>query len=220
MIIAVDGPAGAGKSTVAGRVARRLGFQLIDTGALYRAVTYEAMSRQIDPSAAEAVAEVAGELSFDFRTTDSDNTLVCDGREMGEEIRTQEVSQNTSRISSHREVRDALLEVQRRLGRRQSSVLEGRDIGTVVFPNADLKVFLSASPEERARRRCEQLEGQGESVDYDRVLTEIRQRDERDRNRDVAPLKKADDAVEIDTTQLTIDEVVDRIVELARERRT
>ncbi|MFB6372864.1 MAG: (d)CMP kinase, partial [Bradymonadaceae bacterium] len=194
MIVAIDGPAGAGKSTIAARVARRLGFQLIDTGALYRAVAYEAMQRGIDTDDPAAVAELAGELAFDFETTADENIMYCDGRRMGDEIRTSEVSQLTSVISSYPEVRDALLEVQRELGREESSVLEGRDIGTVVFPDAEVKVFLTASAEERARRRYEQIVDKGESADFDAILAEIRERDARDRNRDVAPLTRADDA--------------------------
>jgi len=214
VIVAIDGPAGAGKSTIAARVACRLGFQLIDTGALYRAVAYEAMRRGIDTDDSEAVAEVVEQLDFDFETTADANILYCDGRQMGGEIRTSEVSQLTSVVSSYPEVRDALLEVQRRLGRRESSVLEGRDIGTVVFPDADVKVFLTATAEERARRRCEQLAGQDEPTDVEAILAEIRERDERDRNRDVAPLVRAEDAVEIDSTDLSPDQVVEAILEI------
>jgi len=138
---------------------------------------------------------------------------------MGREIRTPEVSQVTSEISSHREVRDALLDVQRRIGRRKSTVLEGRDIGTVVFPDAEVKVFLTATAEERARRRCEELRDDRESADFDSVREEIRERDRRDRNRDVAPLKPADDAVEIDTTDQSIDDVVRELLDIV-ERAT
>lgn len=214
MIVAIDGPAGAGKSTVAARVARECGFQLIDTGALYRAVAYEAMRRGVDTDDPEAVAAVAADLEFDFETTEDDNILYCDGERMGDEIRTSEVSQLTSVISSYPAVRDALLEVQRELGSRDSSVLEGRDIGTVVFPDADVKVFLTASAEERARRRCEQLESKGEPTDYEAILEEIRERDERDRNRDIAPLARAEDATEIDSTDRTPAEVVATILDL------
>lgn len=219
MIVAIDGPAGAGKSTVADRVARELDFQLVDTGALYRAVAATALDRDLSPDDAEAVAGIARELEFDFRRRDGENELLCEGRPMGREIRTPKVSQVTSEISSHPEVRDALLDVQRRIGRRESSVLEGRDIGTVVFPDAEVKVFLTASAEERARRRCEELREEGEAADFDAVLEEIRERDRRDRNREVAPLKSAADAVEIDTTDQSIDEVVERLLEIV-ERAT
>jgi len=213
MIIAIDGPAGAGKSTVADRAARELDFQLVDTGALYRAVAAEALARSTPIEDAEAVAAVAEELEFEFRRIDGENVLLCDGTEMGGEIRTSEVSDVTSRISSHPEVREALLGVQRRLGRREPSVLEGRDIGTVVFPDADVKIFLTATAEERARRRLEQREGPSEAPEFDEVLESIRERDRRDRNRETAPLRKADDAVEIDTTDRTIEEVVERLLD-------
>lgn len=212
MIVAIDGPAGAGKSTVASRIARELDFQLIDTGALYRTVAYEALQRGVETDDPEAVAEVADDLEFRFETTDHENILYCNGERKGDEIRTPEVSQLTSVISSYPEVREALLDVQRELGRRKSSVLEGRDIGTVVFPDADVKIYLDAGAEERARRRCEQLADKGEPADYDAILADIRERDERDKNRDIAPLQKADDATVIDTTELTIDDVVSRIL--------
>jgi cytidylate kinase len=218
MIVAIDGPAGAGKSTVAARVARELGYQLIDTGALYRAVAYEAKRRGLATEDPEAVAEVARDLAFDFETTAEENILYCDGDRMGDEIRTSEVSQLTSVISSYPAVRDALLEVQRELGREEASVLEGRDIGTVVFPDADVKVFLTASAEERARRRCEQLESKGQPADYEAILEEIHERDERDRSRDIAPLKKAEDATEIDSTDRDPEEVVEAILRLVDRR--
>lgn len=216
MIVAIDGPAGAGKSTVADRVARELDFQLVDTGALYRAVAAAAIERDISPDEPEAIARVADDLSYEFRRIDGDNRLVCQGEPVGEEIRTPRVSRVTSLISSHEAVRDALLDVQRRLGRREPSVLEGRDIGTVVFPDAEVKIFLTASAEERARRRCEELRAAGESADYEAVLADIRERDERDRSREVAPLREAEDAVRIDTTDLTISEAVDEVLEIVK----
>lgn len=219
MIVAIDGPAGAGKSTIAGRVARRLGFQLIDTGALYRAVAHEATERGVDTDDPEAVAELADQLEFGFETTTEDNTLYCNGEPRGDEIRTAEVSQLTSVVSSYPPVREALLDVQRDLGRAESSVLEGRDIGTVVFPDAEVKIFLTATAEERAHRRCEQLEDQGEPADYEAILADIRERDERDRNREVAPLEKAEDAVEIDSTDLAPGEVVEAVLEVVEAQK-
>lgn len=218
MIVAIDGPAGAGKSTVAARVARELDFQLVDTGALYRAVAHEALERGIDTDDAEAVADLASRLEFEFETTSDANVLYCEGEPKGEEIRTAEVSQRTSVISSYSEVRDALLEVQREIGHAEPSVLEGRDIGTVVFPDADVKVYLTASAEERARRRLEQLDEQGESAEYEEVLREMRERDERDQSREVAPLREAADAVRIDSTDHSISEVVEHILQLVDRR--
>lgn len=212
-VVAIDGPAGAGKSTVARRVADALGYRLVDTGALYRVVAYEALRRDLPLDDGEAVAEVARELEFRYEVREGDEVLCFDGRTAGDEIRTPEVSDATSRVSSLPEVREALLDVQRKLGRRGPSVLEGRDIGTVVFPDAEAKIFLTASPEERARRRLEDLEADSDPPDYHEVLADIRERDRRDRNRDNAPLKRADDAVVVDSTDLDIDEVVDRILE-------
>jgi cytidylate kinase len=215
MIVAIDGPAGAGKSTVARRVADRLDFHLIDTGALYRIVALRALEAGLDPDDGEAIAELARALELDF----SEDGLTCDGEVVGDEIRTPEVSQTTSQISSLPPVREALLGVQRRIGRRRDSVLEGRDIGTVVFPEAEVKIFLTATAEERGRRRWEELTERGESAELDEVVEEMRQRDKRDRSRDVAPLKQASDAVVVDSTELDPDEVVDRILAIVEDAR-
>ncbi len=215
MIVAIDGPAGAGKSTVARRVADRLDFQLIDTGALYRIVALRALEAGLEPEDGESIAEVARSLDLDF----ADEGLVCDGEPVGDEIRTPEVSQTTSEISSLPEVREALLGVQRRIGRRRDSVLEGRDIGTVVFPEAEVKIFLTASAEERGRRRWEELVERGESAELDEVVAEMKRRDKRDRSRDIAPLSQAPDAVVVDSTSLDPDEVVGRILEIVEDQR-
>jgi cytidylate kinase len=213
MIIAIDGPSGAGKSTVANRVARRLGAQLIDTGALYRTIAYEAQKRGLDVEDGSEVAEVVPGLDFHFEFIDGANVLFCNGKQMSDDrIRTPQISELTSQISAKPEVRDALLEVQRDLGRSQDSVMEGRDIGTVVFPEADVKIFLTASADVRAKRRYDELRDRGEDPDYDELVEQIKIRDERDQNRDVAPLKKAKDAVEIDSSSLSIEEVVEEII--------
>jgi cytidylate kinase len=214
MIVAIDGPAGAGKSTIATEVAKRLGFQLIDTGAIYRTVALKAREREVPLEDGETLAEVAEELDFGFELRGDRNVIFCNGEELGGEIRTPENSRAASIVSAHPEVREALLGIQRALGRSRDSVLEGRDIGTVVFPDAEVKVFLTASPKVRARRRVEQLEDAGRPADYESILREIRERDERDSTRAVAPLIPADDAVEIDSTEHTIDEVVTRVIEL------
>lgn len=214
MIVAIDGPAGAGKSTIATRVAEELDFQLIDTGAIYRTVAWKAEERSIDLDDGAAVASLARGLEFRFDLVDGENVLFCNDEAVGAEIRTPDVSYAASIVSAHPEVREALLDIQRELGRVRSSVLEGRDIGTVVFPNAEVKVFLTATAEERARRRVEQMEESGKSADYDDVLDDIVARDERDSNRAAAPLKQAEDAHAIDSTRFTIDEVVDQILAL------
>ncbi len=214
MIIAIDGPAGAGKSTIAFEVARRLGFQLVDTGAIYRTVAHRARTAGLDLDDELAVAELAGDLDFQFRIEDGENVVYCDGERVGDEIRTTENSMAASVVSAHPAVREALLELQRSLGKSRPSVLEGRDIGTVVFPDADLKVFLTASPEIRAQRRVDQMAERGVEEDYDAILLEIRERDERDSSRPIAPLRPAEDARQIDSTAHTIEEVIEKILAL------
>jgi len=194
MVIAIDGPAGAGKSTVAKAVANKLGFTYLDSGAMYRAV---ALSLLRDPNG--TAAERAREVEIDFADPN---------------LRTPEVSEAASRVAQDKDVRAALVERQRELMKNGDWVAEGRDIGTVVAPHAELKVFLVASPEERARRRALEL-----GADIETVLREQTLRDEQDRSREHSPLEPAADSVEVDTTGLSIDEVVDRIGELARERR-
>lgn len=219
MIVAIDGPAGAGKSTIARRVAQELGYQLIDTGAIYRAVAYRALEDGEDLDEPEDVSMLAASLDFDFRREGDDNVLYVDDEAMRQQIRTPHVTRASSQISGYSAVRKALLDIQRDLGRSEPSVLEGRDIGTVVFPDADVKIFLTASKEVRAHRRLEQMREQGIDANLDDVYDEIVARDKRDTERDVAPLKKADDAVEVDTTGLEIDEVVERILEVVEEKR-
>lgn len=217
-IVAIDGPAGAGKSTIAGRVAQELGFQLIDTGALYRAVAYESLRRGVDLEAPAAVAATARGLTLEFRQEAVGNVLWCNGEALGEEIRSEEVSGAASLIAAYPEVRAALIDVQREMGRARSSVLEGRDIGTVVFPDADVKIFLTARADVRAGRRVEQLRGRGQPAEYEEVYRQIVARDRRDREREVAPLVQAEDAVCVDTSERGIDAVVEEILDIvARE---
>lgn len=220
MIVAIDGPAGAGKSTIARAVARELGFQLVDTGAIYRCVAYEATQRGVALDDGVALAALARSLSFRFELRGDDINLVfCNGAQVGPEIRTQANSQAASLVSAVPEVRAALLDVQREIGRASDSVLEGRDIGTVVFPDADVKIFLTATPEVRAQRRTDQLEESGQGADYDVILREIRERDARDSGREVAPLIQAHDAVLIDSTAHSRDEVVHQILRAVTQRR-
>lgn len=212
-IIAIDGPAGAGKSTIAARVAQALGYQLIDTGAIYRTVAHKVQQRGVDVHDAQACAQVAQGLEFTFAFEDGVNRITCDGQPVGQEIRTPEAGQAASIVSAHGPVRAALLELQRSIGRARPSVLEGRDIGTVVFPEAAVKIFLTASPQERATRRFEQMKAAGDtSSTYAQILAEIHTRDERDSTRELAPLKPAPDAHHVDTTGRSIDEIVTEIV--------
>lgn len=209
MVIAIDGPAGAGKSTVARTLAKRLGFTYLDSGAMYRCVALAALERDVNLDDEAAMGGLARSLSLEL---DGDR-VVLDGRDVSEAIRSPEVSAASSRASVHQGVREAMVARQRELIAAGRYIAEGRDIGTVVSPDSPLKVFLTASPEERARRRAEQT---GE--DPDAVLVAQRERDARDESREHSALRAADDAVEIDTTGLSLDEVVDRVVTLARQR--
>ena len=202
MIVAIDGPAGAGKSTVARAVARALGFTYLDSGAMYRGVALASQGR--DGPTADVARSIELELGDRVRV---------DGRDVTEEIRTPEVARRASEVAADPAVRQAMVAKQREIMSRGDWVAEGRDIGTVVVPGAEVKVFLTASPEERARRRADELE-----LDVDEVLADQRVRDERDRTREHSPLEPAAGAVELDTTGLTIEEVVDRIAALVRER--
>jgi len=219
-VVAIDGPAGAGKSTAARAAAQRLGFVLVDTGALYRGVALAARERGIDWEDAEALGELARGLRLSFAMSESgEPRLRIDGVDRADDIRTQEIARGASDVSKHPAVRDALLGLQRGLGRDGGVVLEGRDIGTVVFPDAEVKIFLTASSAERARRRVGDLESRGQPADYDAILHQIEARDAQDSGRAVAPLKPADDAVLLDTTDLAFDQVVDRLVTIVEERR-
>lgn len=211
LVITIDGPAGAGKSTVAKLLARRLGYSLLDTGAIYRSVAWVAQRQQVDWSDAPALAELARQLDIRFAFSGEDNRVFVGGEDVSAQIRTAEVSQGASRVSAHPPVRAALLELQRRLGSGGGVVVEGRDTGTVVFPAADAKFFLSATEEERARRRVAELMRNGAAADFAATLTELRERDHRDASRDVAPMVPAKDAIIIDSSTMTIDDVVEAI---------
>ncbi|MGI5817619.1 MAG: (d)CMP kinase, partial [Armatimonadota bacterium] len=198
-MVAIDGPAGAGKSTIARAVADRTGFTYIDTGAMYRAVALHAMRAGLDAEAdAAAISALAGRLRFEFRQIDEKQHLFVDGEDVERAVRAPEVGNLSSPVSAIPAVREHLVAAQRRTAAAEPVVMEGRDIGTVVFPDALLKIFLTASAEERARRRHEQHLAQGEPADYEQILADQRARDERDRSREISPLRKADDAVEID----------------------
>lgn len=222
MIVAIDGPAGSGKSTVAKLVAERLGFHYLDTGAMYRAVAVEALSQGVGVDDEAALARIARTERIAFVHAEGEalpSQVSIGGRDVTSEIRTPEADAAVSPVARAAQVRDAMVEQQRLIGALGDTVVEGRDIGTVVFPNAGLKVFLTASAEERARRRAAQQSAAGADVDPQSVLAAIERRDESDSTREHSPLQAADDAVMLDTTGLTIDQVVDRIVALTEERR-
>jgi cytidylate kinase len=212
-IVAIDGPAGAGKSTVARKVAEALGFVLVDTGALYRTVALAAKRRDVAWTDANATGGVARELAEkNLIVLEPGGRVLLAGEDVSKEIRTPDVSMGASTVSAYPDVRAALLDMQRNAGKNGGVVLEGRDIGTVVFPNAEKKFFLTARPEVRARRRCDELRTKGQDADYEATLAEVIKRDDQDTNRAVAPLKQAADAEYVDTSDMTIDDAVKLIV--------
>ncbi len=218
-VVAIDGPAGAGKSTVSRMLAEALGYTLLDTGAIYRAVAFRARESGADWQDGDAVARVATSLNIGFRLeTDGSNRLICNGLDLSSLIRTPEVSQGASIVSAHPPVRAALLELQRSMGRRGQVVAEGRDVGTVVFPDAGAKFFLTASVTERAHRRSLELKSRGIEEDIKVTQAEIETRDARDSSRAVAPLRQADDAVAIDSEAMTPQAVVAQMAAIVRQR--
>lgn len=214
--IAIDGPGSAGKGTIARGVAQSLGYAYVDTGAMYRAVALMALRSGLDWADGEAVAALTASLDFDFRWDDGLLRLFVGGDDVTRAIREDEISSGASIVSKHGGVRAALLERQRQLGARGGIVMDGRDIGTVVLPDAELKIYLDADVRERARRRHEELVRRGDSVPFQQVLDRLRQRDRQDMERELAPLKRAEDALLVDSTDLTIPQAIDRVLALAR----
>lgn len=212
LIIAIDGPAGAGKSTIAKIISKELNINYIDTGAMYRAITYKCLKNNIDINNTEEVINMAKDTEIDFR----DNNIYLDNEVVNEEIRTVEVSNNVSNVAKIKEVRYLMVDVQRKIGENNSVILDGRDIGSYVFPNADYKFFLVATPEERGSRRYKELLEKGYEVNLDEIINDIIKRDKIDSNREFAPLVKAEDALEIDTTGKSIEEVVSEVVSKIR----
>ena len=216
-IVAIDGPAGAGKSTIAKLVAKKLDFIYIDTGAMYRAIALQAIKLGIIDDQT-AIEEMASKIKITFKVEQDKNLVFIDGNDVTEEIRTPEVSNKASYVSGFAGVRSAMLIQQRELGKVGNVIMDGRDVGTCIFPNADVKVFLTASSIERARRRYIELVAKGQTIDLSELQKEIDARDKADSERAIAPLKKADDAVEIDSTKLSIQQTVDMIVDLVKEK--
>ena len=217
--IAIDGPAGAGKSTMAKRLAQELGFVYVDTGAIYRTVGYHMDLMGIGPRDVDGVTRLIGDVNLDITYDDQGlQHMILNGMDVTDEIRTPEMSMIASAISAHKVVRDFLLDTQRDLARKFNVVMDGRDIGTVVLPDADLKIYLTAAPEVRAQRRVAQHRAQGQQVDEKKILAEILQRDEQDMNRPIAPLRRAEDAILLDTSYLNIEETAARLLEIASQR--
>ena len=215
--VAVDGPAGSGKSTITKMVAKSLGFNYVDTGAMYRALTYNFLSNGLDELEEEKIKELLSKTEFRVEYVDGIQYVYVNDEEVSDKIRTAEVSKFTSLFAKSPAVRDFLIDTQRNLANTNNIIMDGRDIASVVLPNADVKIFLTASVEERARRRVLDFERQGiENVDFEKVKEDIKARDWQDENRDIAPLIKVESATLIDTTSLTIDEVVEKMTELVK----
>ena len=212
LIVAIDGPAGAGKSTVAKRLAKELGYTYMDTGAMYRAFAWKVMEEGIDPGDEKELGGILRDISIELVERDGRPGVFLNGIDVTGRIRTPELSQMASRVSTSKIVREKMVELQRVMGSQGGVVAEGRDIGTVVFPKADVKIYLDASSRERARRRFEELRSQGDRVTMEETLAETEERDRRDKGRALAPLRRAEDAVVIDSTNSDADRVVERIM--------
>lgn len=212
MIIAIDGPAGAGKSSVSKALATRLGIAFLDTGAMYRALTLKAMREQVSLDDVDALVKLAHNTSVMLEQGDDGIVVKLDGEDVSEAIRAVEVTNNTHYIAREASVREIIVSWQRDVGEMQSLVGEGRDVGSVVFPDADYKFYMDATPEERCRRRAKELRGKGVVVDEVQLLEDIKLRDKRDRERDASPLVKTDDAITLETTGMSVDEVVELIL--------
>lgn len=217
--IAIDGPAGAGKSTIAKRVAEELNFMYVDTGALYRAVALCAIQKNIEPDDSQRVSEMLSEikvqLAFNYRF---EKVVLLDGKDVSSRIRTPEVSMAASKISALPQVRAYLLDLQRDIAKENNVIMDGRDIGTVVLPDARVKIFLTASPQVRAERRYKELSEKGANVSFDEVLRDVNERDYNDSHRKTAPLKPAEDSVFVDTTDLDFEQSVEKIISVIKER--
>ena len=218
MVIAIDGPSGAGKSTLAKRLARDLGFMYLDTGAMYRALALKILRQGVVLDNVEILGAIVAKTDIDLKGQNGHIRVLLDGEDVSGLIRTPEVSQMASKVSALKVVRQRLLDLQRALGSRGNVVAEGRDIGTVVFPAAEVKVYLDASAQERGRRRYEELRAGGQEVDLAETIREMQERDKRDSERDLAPLRKAEDAVAIDSSALKADAVAERVLQLIRNQ--
>ena len=218
MIIAIDGPSGAGKSTLAKRLARELGFIYLDTGAMYRALALKVLRQGVDLADDARLARLVESTEIDLQENNGTLEVLLDGINVADEIRTPEVSQLASKVSALKIVRARMLDLQRGMGKRGSVVAEGRDIGTVVFPNAEVKIFLDASAEERGRRRYAEFRAAGRPADLSETVREMEERDKRDSERDLAPLRMADDALRIDSSNASADSVAAKVLAKIRNR--
>ena len=213
IVITVDGPSGAGKGTLCHALADKLGFDFLDSGAIYRILALAALKQQIDFEDETALAELGRRLEVKFVPQGSEVQVILDGENVGDQIRTAQAGQNASKIAIYPKVREALLQRQRDFSSEKGLIADGRDMGTIVFPHAQIKFFLDASAEERTKRRVKQLQEKGFNANFDEILAEIKERDFRDRNRPVAPLVPATDAVILDSTHLSIEEVIQQALD-------
>ena len=221
-IITIDGPSGVGKSTISRKVAEALGFTYLDTGAMYRGTGWFILERGLRLDDEESIADQLDELDLELypaKDVESDVRVVVNGQDVSEAIRSPEMAMVASKVSALSAVREVLTGIQRRYGNRGKIVAEGRDIGTVVFPGAKYKFFLDARPEERAKRRVDQLQAKGEQVDFQEILSMTLERDKNDSEREIAPLRQASDAVRIDTTTMLVDDVVEKILSIIKEKK-
>ena len=217
--IAIDGPAGAGKSTIAKRLAKELGYYYVDTGAIYRTVAYFMDLLGISPKDVDNVTRYIDELTIGIEYDEEGvQHMIMNGMDVTADIRTQDISQKASLVSAHGVVRDVLLDMQREVAKAHDVIMDGRDIGTVVLPKATVKIFLTASPEVRAKRRTDELIAKGQKANYDKVLAEIKQRDYQDTHREIAPLKMARDSIKVDTSDMDIEQVVTAIREIVEKK--
>jgi cytidylate kinase len=218
MIVAIDGPAASGKSTTSKMVAKKLNMTYLDTGAMYRAVTLALLRSNTDLDDYDSVCQVVDELELDIYDQGAKTIVRLDGEDVSQAIRSMQVTENVSAVSAVKYVREAMVEIQRNIGKKTNCVVEGRDIGTVVFPDAEFKIFMVADVKMRAERRLKELHEMGENRSLQEVMTDLKRRDEKDSTRSHSPLQKADEAIEIDTSMLSIDQQVEKIINLVREK--
>ena len=217
--IAIDGPAGAGKSTIARRLAKELGYYYVDTGAIYRTVAYFFDLWGVSPKDIDGITRYIDELTVGIEyDEDGLQHMIMNGMDVTNDIRTQEIGQKASLVSAHAIVREVLLDMQRDVAKQHNVIMDGRDIGTVVLPKATVKIFLTATPEVRAKRRTDELLAKGQKADYNKILKEIQQRDYQDTHREIAPLKLARDSIKVDTSELDIDGVIAAIKEIVAKK--